>query len=52
MLRNAAAFAYVGADAFDRVVTVFDDNDRGAALCIRMPGARTSGMVKPAPFDG
>jgi len=39
----AALRAYVGADAFDRVVTVFDDNDRGAAPA--SGSARTSGMV-------
>jgi len=35
--------AHVGADAFDRVVTVFDDDDRGAAPA--SGSARNSGMV-------
>lgn len=35
--------AHVGADAFDRVVKVFDDNDRGAAPA--SGSARTAGMV-------
>ena len=35
--------AHVGADAFDRVVRVFDDNDRGAAPA--SGSARNSGMV-------
>lgn len=35
--------AHVGAEAFDRVVTVFDDNDRGAAPA--SGSARSSGMV-------
>lgn len=39
----AALRAHVGADAFDRVVTVFDDNDRGAAPA--SGSARTAGMV-------
>ncbi len=39
----AALRAYVGAEAFDRVVTVFDDGDRGAAPA--SGSARTSGMV-------
>lgn len=34
---------HVGADAFDRVVKVFDDNDRGAAPA--SGSARNSGMV-------
>lgn len=34
---------HVGADAFDACVTVFDDNDRGAAPA--SGSARTSGMV-------
>ncbi len=34
---------HVGATAFDRVVTVFDDNDRGAAPA--SGSARSSGMV-------
>ena len=40
---GTALRAHVGADAFDRVVTVFDDNDRGAAPA--SGSARTSGMV-------
>ncbi len=39
----AALRAHVGGDAFDRCVTVFDDNDRGAAPA--SGSARTSGMV-------
>ncbi len=35
--------AYVGAEAWDRCVTVFDDNDRGAKPA--SGSARTSGMV-------
>lgn len=35
--------AHVGADAWDRCVTVFDDNDRGAKPA--SGSARTSGMV-------
>lgn len=35
--------AHVGADAFDACVTVFDDNDRGAAPA--SGSARSSGMV-------
>lgn len=35
--------AHVGADAFDRVVTVFDDGDRGAAPA--SGSARSAGMV-------
>lgn len=35
--------AHVGSDAFDRFVTVFDDNDRGAAPA--SGSARSSGMV-------
>jgi len=39
----AALREHVGADAFDACVTVFDDNDRGAAPA--SGSARTSGMV-------
>jgi 4-hydroxy-3-polyprenylbenzoate decarboxylase len=39
----AALRTHVGAEAFDRVVTVFDDNDRGAAPA--SGSARTAGMV-------
>jgi 4-hydroxy-3-polyprenylbenzoate decarboxylase len=39
----AALRAHAGAEAFDACVTVFDDNDRGAAPA--SGSARTSGMV-------
>ncbi len=39
----AALRAHVGAEAFDACVTVFDDNDRGAAPA--SGSARSSGMV-------
>ena len=39
----AALRVHVGAEAFDRVVKVFDDNDRGAAPA--SGSARTAGMV-------
>jgi flavin prenyltransferase len=39
----AALRAHVGAEGFDATVTVFDDNDRGAAAA--SGSARTSGMV-------